>query len=342
MRCAACCALLNDVPIVRRRPAAPHPLACCAGALLLAACTAHATTAAPASNPASNHTPALLQPAQVVYAAGDIARCRHPDPRWSGAADTAAVVAAGLAADPNAVVLTLGDHTYPVGAAAEFANCYGPTWGRFKDRTWPSPGNHEYYTKGALPYFAYFGERAGRGYYSLRLGDWRIISLDSNLAAGPHAAQLAWLKEELARSAVTDAVPEIKPCTLAFWHHPLYSSGGHGSVPKMRDAWALLHAAGAELVLSGHDHDYERFAPQDAHGRLDSTGGVRQFVVGTGGAFATPFLFPVKHSQARDASRNAVLRLRLSPGAYDWELLEATPPTLPNASPPDRGSGRCH
>jgi hypothetical protein len=113
-------------------------------------------------------------------------------------------------------------------------------------------------------------------------------------------------------------------------------------MPKMKDAWALLHAAGAELVLSGHDHDYERFAPQDAQGRLDKAGGVRQFVVGTGGAYATPFLRLRPHSEARDASRNAVLRLRLHAGGYDWELLEAAPSALPNASPPDRGSGRCH
>jgi len=274
---------------------------------------------------------------QTVYAAGDIARCAHPDPRWSGAADTADVVAFGLAADPGAVVLTLGDHTYPRGAAREFADCYHPTWGRFKERTWPSPGNHEYYTQGALPYFAYFGERAGRpgrSWYSLDLGSWRVISLDSNLAGAAHAAQLDWLRAELQHNP--------RRCTLAFWHHPLYSSGGHGSVPTMRDAWALLHAAGAELVLSGHDHDYERFAPQDANGHLDRARGLRQFVVGTGGAYATPFLLFEKHSEVRDASRNAVLRLRLKEDGYDWELLEATPPMLPNASPPDHGSAACH
>lgn len=277
---------------------------------------------------------------QAVYAVGDIARCTHPDPRWSGAADTAAVVAAGLAADPAAVVLTLGDHTYPRGTSAEFANCYGPTWGRFKDRTWPSPGNHEYYTKDAAPYFAYFGARAGRGYYSLRLGAWRIYSLDSNLAPAAHAEQLAWLKQSLADDVRT-APGATPPCTLAFWHHPLYSSGGHGSVPKMRDAWALLQGAGAELVLSGHDHDYERFAPQDAAGRADPRG-LRQFVVGTGGAYPTPFLRLRANSETRDASRNGVLRLRLYAGRYDWEFLEATPPQLPNPSPPDHGSAACH
>ena len=309
----------------RRRPGAAH----CA-ALLLACPLGAPSAAAPE--------------VQTVYAVGDIARCTHPDPRWSGAADTAAVVAAGLAADPDAVVLTLGDHTYPRGTAAEFANCYGPTWGRFKERTWPAPGNHEYATRGAAPYFAYFGARAGRGYYSMTLGAWRIYSLDSNLAPAAHAQQLAWLKAELAQDArsATDRAPgQPPPCTLAFWHHPLYSSGGHGNVPKMRDAWTLLQDAGAELVLSGHDHDYERFAPQDANGRRDPNG-LRQFVVGTGGAYPTPFLWLRANSETRDASRNGVLRLRLYSGRYDWEFLEATPPQLPNPSPPDHGEGVCH
>ena len=322
MRCAGCCALLNSGARIVRR----------AGALLFACTLAACATPEP---------PAPAGPeVQTVYAVGDIARCPHPDPRWSGAADTAAVVAAGLAADPQAVVLTLGDHTYPRGTQAEFERCYGPTWGRFKERTWPAPGNHEYYTKDAAPYFAYFGARAGRGYYRLQLGAWRIYSLDSNLTGAAQAAQLAWLKTELERDKA-EAGEDSPPCTLAFWHHPLYSSGGHGSVPVMRAAWALLQEAGAELVLSGHDHDYERFAPQNADGQSDPRG-LRQFVVGTGGAYPTPFLLPKAHSETRDASRNGVLRLRLAPGRYDWEFLEATPPQLANASPPDRGGAACH
>jgi 3',5'-cyclic AMP phosphodiesterase CpdA len=231
-------------------PALGVRAALAAGGLLLAA--------AVSANAASAAT--------TVYAAGDIARCAYPDPAYSGAADTARTVAAGLAADPDAVVLTLGDHTYPRGTAQEFSDCYGPTWGRFKDRTWPAPGNHEYATQKAAPYFAYFGERAGRGYYSLDLQGWHIVSLDSNLAPAAHRAQIEWLRADLAGHPAR--------CTLAFWHHPLYSSGGHGSIPKMRDAWRLLMDAGAELVLSGHDHDYERFAPQDADGRLDRARGL--------------------------------------------------------------------
>ena len=270
----------------------------------------------------------------TLYAAGDIAHCDGSDPAWSGAAASAAIVAAGLAANPQAAVLTLGDHTYPRGAEAEFRGCYGPTWGRFRDRTYPAPGNREYATRGAAGYFAYFGAAAGRGYYSVELGGWRIISLDSNLPAAAHAAQLAWLKDELARHPAR--------CTLAYWHHPLYSSGGHGSIAQMKDVWEALYRAGAEIVLSGHDHDYERFAPQDAEGRLDAARGIRQFVVGTGGAFPTPFLHVVEHSEARDANRTGVLKLLLKEGGYEWEFLEASYDGFPNGAPPDRGTGECH
>jgi 3',5'-cyclic AMP phosphodiesterase CpdA len=275
-----------------------------------------------------------VDPGVTVYAAGDIARCASHDPAYSGAAETAATVAAGLAQDPQAVVLALGDLTYPRGAMKEFTDCYGPTWGRFKDRTWPAPGNHEYYTPGAKPYFDWWGARAGRGYYSFDLGTWHVISLDSNLAPAAHAAQLEWLRADLAAHPAR--------CTLAYWHHPLYSSGGHGSIPKMRDAWQLLYAAGAELVLSGHDHDYERFAPQDADGRLDPTHGIRQFVVGTGGAYPTPFLLPVAHSEVRDSNRTGVLRLHLYTGGYGWEFVESTRLSSFGIAPPDHGSAACH
>lgn len=275
--------------------------------------------------------------AYTVYAAGDIARCRHPDPRWSGAAATADLVEPLLRANPRSSVLTLGDHTYPKGTAAEFEGCYGPTWGRFRERTWPTPGNHEYATPGAVPYFAYFGARArpqGRSWYSLRLGSWLVISLDSNLKGAEHAAQIAWLRAELARRKAR--------CTLAFWHHPLYTSGGHIGPGRMGDAFALLHQAGAELVLSGHDHDYERFAPQDADGRLDRARGVRQFVVGTGGAFATPFLQFTPHSEVREASYDGVLELKLLDGAYAWRFLPAEPGRVRPGVTLDRGRGACH
>ena len=270
----------------------------------------------------------------TVYAAGDIALCSHAAPAWSGAAATATVVAHGLNADPQASVLTLGDNAYPRGAEAEFRDCYGPTWGRFRARTHPAPGNRDYATPGAAGYFAYFGAAAGRGYYSFELGGWHLVSLDSNLPPAAHAAQLAWLKDDLARHPAR--------CTLAYWHHPLYSSGGHGGIPKMKDVWEALYRAGAEIVLSGHDHDYERFAPQDANGQVDAARGIRQFVVGTGGAYPTPFWHYAPHSEARDANRTGVLKLVLKDGGYEWELLEASYDGFPNGAPPDRGAGECH
>lgn len=296
----------------------PARSALAAGALALAA-GAHAQPAP------SSYT---------VYAAGDIAWCEHGPARYSAAADTARVVEAGLAADPNAAVLLLGDNVYQKGSARDYRDCYGPTWGRFRERTHPSPGNHEYLTPGARGYFSYFGSAAGGGYYSLRLGAWRVISLDSNLKGAANQAQLAWLRQTLVHSA--------ERCTLAYWHHPMYSSGGHGRVESMRAAWDMLHEAGAEIVLSGHDHDYERFAPQDSHGRLDRARGVRQFVVGTGGAYATPFLWPLKNSEVRDNSRTGVLKLVLGDAGYQWEFMEASYHGFPNGPEPDRGAGQCH
>ncbi len=266
----------------------------------------------------------------TVYAAGDIARCDGDDPARSGAAATADLIISGLIADPQAAVLMLGDATYPVGARAEFTDCYAPTWGRFKSRTWPSPGNHEYATKGAAGYFGYFGAAAGRGYYSFQLGHWRLYSLNSNLGKQEHAVQLAWLRGELARNGAR--------CTLAYWHHPLYSSGMHGNIARMKDVWQALYQAGAELVLAGHDHTYERFAPQDADGRRDEARGIRQFVAGTGGAFATPLKWPLPNSEKSDANRYGVLKLVLGADSYTWEFLDAG---ADNARL-DRGTARCH
>ena len=160
-----------------------------------------------------------------------------------------------------------------------------------------------------------------------------MISLDSNLKGAAHAAQIAWLRAELKQQTAA--------CTLAFWHHPLYSSGGHPPPGRMRDAFALLHAAGAELVLSGHDHDYERFAPQDADGK-PAPHGLRQFVVGTGGAYATPFVFFAPNSEVREASYDGVLALRLLEGAYEWRFLPAEPGKVPAGARLDQGRGACH
>ncbi|MDB5959980.1 MAG: Alkaline phosphatase [Massilia sp.] len=267
----------------------------------------------------------------TVLAAGDIANCGTQPPQYSGAFQTAALIDIALAQDPSARLLALGDLTYPRGRLAEFTGCYQATWGRFKARTYPTPGNHEYATPKAAGYFTYFGAQAGAGHYAFTLGAWRLISLDSNLDAAGNAAQLAWLKQELATTPAR--------CTLAYWHHPMYSSGMKGVDPRMRPAWELLMAAGAELVLAGHDHLYERFAPQDGNGRLDTARGIRQFVVGTGGAFPTPLLLPLPNSEARDSNHMGVLRLVLRADGYDWAFLPVGADAL---FKPDRGSAPCH
>lgn len=272
-----------------------------------------------------------VPPAVTVYAAGDIADCGRQAPRFSLAEQTATLIDTALKADPDAIVLALGDLTYPRGRLAEFTGCYDATWGRFKARTYPTPGNHEYATARAAGYFTYFGARAGAGRYSFMAGNWRLISLDSNLDAAGNAAQLAWLQGELDGNTA--------PCTLAYWHHPMYSSGLKGVDRRMRPAWQLLMAAGATVVLSGHDHLYERFARQDGAGGRDDAHGLRQFVVGTGGAFATPLLLPLANSEARDSNHRGVLKLVLRANGYDWAFLPV------GADPlfvPDHGSAACH
>ncbi|MFL6717506.1 MAG: metallophosphoesterase family protein [Burkholderiaceae bacterium] len=273
--------------------------------------------------------------ALTVYAAGDIADCRYRSAQDSGAAATALLVTAGLAAHPDAMALTLGDHTYPVGLPAEFSDCYHPTWGRFRERTLPVAGNHEYYTAGAPGYYAYFGARAAEeqgGYYSVQLGKWHVIGLNSTLLGAAAERQLAWLEKDLARYN--------NPCTLAMLHHPRYSSGGHASNPAMAPLWQALAAGGVELLLSAHDHNYERFAPQDAAGRRDDALGMRQFVVGTGGAMLTPVRLDRANSEVKDNSVHGVLRLDLFDTGYTWEFL----PVASDASPPfaDRGASTCH
>ena len=280
---------------------------------------------------------AALGPAGVsVYAAGDIADCRKVAAARSGAARTAALIETGLAGDPAAIVLALGDLAYPAGTPAQFADCYAPTWGRFKARTLPAPGNHEYYTTGAQGYFDYFGSIAGparRGYYSTDLGPWHVVAIDSNLKGAASEAQLSWLKSDLQALRAQDG----KRCILAFWHHPLFSSGGHGNNPHMRPVWQALSEARADIVLAAHDHDYERFAPQDSASNPDPRDGIRSFVVGNGGAALTPMGPTKRNSEAQTNAVLGVLRLQLKPSAYEWVFLPAD-----GGAARDAGSGVCH
>ena len=256
--------------------------------------------------------------AQVFVGAGDIALC------GGNSALTAKLVEIS-----GGTVFTLGDHVYPAGTRQEFRDCYEPTWGHFKSRTRPTPGNHDYASPGAQAYFEYFGANAGPaglGYYSFSLGGWHAVALNSNLPIDAASEQAEWLRRDLAANPAT--------CTLAYWHHSRFSSGPHGDNPVMRDAWRILYEAGADLVLSAHDHLYERFTPQDPDGRFDLLRGIRQFTVGTGGAPVYQFATVRQNSEAR-ISDLGVLRLTLLASNYRWEF-------VPISGAGDSGIGACH
>lgn len=276
------------------------------------------TTAAPAAGRGS---------AATLLAAGDIASCNS-----TGDEATAAL----LDGRPNAAVATLGDNVYESGTAGEFANCFEPTWGRHKSRTRPAIGNHEYGVFRATGYFGVFGAAAGEaplGWYSYNLGSWHIVVLNSNCEAVgcmTGGTQERWLREDLA------ANPAL--CTLAYWHHPRFASGStHGSAVALQQLWTTLYDAGADVVLSGHEHNYERFAPLDPTGKPDDARGIRQFVVGTGGRSHYPFGTPLPGSQVRNDNTYGLLALTLRPGSYQWQFVPEA-----GKSFTDSGSATCH
>lgn len=215
-------------------------------------------------------------------------------------------------------MLTLGDQQYDSGRLADYRAFYSPTWGRFKTNTSPTPGNHEYYTPGAAGYFSYFGSaagRPGRGYYSFDLGGWHIVSLNSNIARGSRSPQERWLRANLAAAS--------ERCVLAYWHHPRFSSGAtYGNNATVAAFWTDLYAARADLVLNGHEHLYERFGPQTPAAVGDPRG-IREFVVGTGGAPPYPSGLVKANSQRRITGRYGVLRLTLHPSSYEWDFIAA-------------------
>ena len=255
----------------------------------------------------------------TMLGAGDIGQCGSP-----GVAQTARLVA-GLEGD----LLLAGDIAYFQGSAADFRDCFNPFWGEFRSRWHPVPGNHEYESPNAAPYFQYFGAAAGLanlGYYSFTAGDWLILMLNSNIPATRGSPQ--W---EFARAALEQ---QRTPCTMAVWHHPFFSSGPNGATASMRDMWELLEVNHAEVVLSGHDHLYERFARQTSTGTADPVNGVRQFVAGTGGAE----LYSVVRASANSEERIlkfGVVRFTLRPAQVEWEFLGV------DGSIGDRGLDTC-
>jgi acid phosphatase type 7 len=281
-----------------------------------------APTALGGSAPSTQPTPS---PA-VLVGAGDIADC----------ASTGDEATAKLLDGIDGTVFTLGDNAYENGTASEFRRCYDPTWGRQLDRTRPAPGNHDYGTAGAAGYFGYFGAAAGdpaKGWYAYDAGTWRVYVLNSNCAliggCDTGSAQERWLRGDLAANPRT--------CVLAMWHHPRFSSGPHGNDAATEGLWQDLYEAGAELILNGHDHDYERFAPQTPAGRVDPDRGVVEMVVGTGGRSHYDFVTIRANGLVRDNTTYGVLRLVLSDGGWSFDFVPVAGGTFS-----DSGSRTCH
>ena len=290
------------------RSAIPALAILVAAAAVLAACRGEAPEGPP--------------PHTSLVAAGDIAGCW-----WRSDEATAR-----LLDHIGGVVAPLGDNVYGDGTAAQYARCYGPTWGRHKARTRPAIGNHDTRTDRGGPYYDYFGAAAGprmKGWYSYDLEGWHVVVLNTEIELGDGSEQLAWLREDLRAHPAR--------CTMVAMHRPRFSSGKHGDSERVKDAFRVMYDGGVDVLLSGHDHVYERFAPQDPDGRPDPARGVRQFVVGTGGAPFYEFRRKIDaNSQVHQNRVHGVLRLVFHPAGYDWEFVGV------GAGFSDKGSGTCH
>jgi hypothetical protein len=273
--------------------------------------------------PGPNPNPIPIPSApQIFVGAGDIG--------WCGSAGMEQTVR--LLEGLGATVFTAGDNAYFFGTAKEFNDCYEPSWGRVKSHTRPVPGNHEYEGAGPGPYFDYFGTNAGPrglGYYSFEMGDWHAIALNSWFPGTPDGpGQEAWLRSDL-------FIHQNK-CTIAYWHYPLFTSGKNGNQTQMRPIWRILYEAGVDIVVNGHDHSYERFAPQTPDGVFDNARGIREFVAGTGGAMPYAFVSNQPNSEVKLTNVFGVLKFTLSSGSYDWQFITAS------GGGSDSGRGDCH
>jgi alkaline phosphatase len=308
-----------------RTPATPLPASASPVATVAASASAQASVP-PSATPEPTVTPAP-EPA-VLLAAGDVADCE-----LQGVGLTTELLVELLADHPEATIAVLGDVVYPSATAERFDSCYDPTWGQFVERTRPAIGNHDMDADAGAHYYATFGEAAGsagEGWYSYELGEWHVVVLNANcdrISCEVGSLQHAWLVEDLAQS---DA-----ECTLAYWHHPRFTSGPHGDDPRVGPFWTALVDAGADVVLAGHDHHYERFAPMNPDGALDPDG-IRQFIAGTGGGVIRPTIRVAPGSEAIVDDQWGVLRLELSSESYAWSFL-----TVQGAER-DAGSGLCH
>lgn len=266
--------------------------------------------------------------ASVMLAVGDIASCSSDgDERTAAIVDS--VLRADSAAGVNDVVVTMGDNAYPDGSASNFAICWVESWGdstlMIMDKIRPSVGNHEHHSLRAAPYYLYFGDKAGdptKGYYAFDHGEWRVIALNSEIIVNPvfssaeRRAQETWLRQELEANK--------KPCMLAYFHHPLFSSGHHGNDNRIRPIWEIMQAAKVTLVLVGHDHHYERFLPSTSLGVVDTINGMTSFLVGTGGGEMRGTRAARPNSARIIEGHFGVLKLSLGKGEWRSAFLDAT------------------
>ncbi len=294
-------------------------------------------TSRPSSQPSTKtpvpSTPLPLPPTHtqtptpaILAGAGDIAICGQ-----DGDDQTA-----DLLDDIPGVIFTAGDNSNEQGTMEQYQECFDPSWGRHLWRIRPAAGNHDYETADAADYYSYFGDTAGKsgeGYYSYEMGDWHIIVLNSNCLSidgcGPSSPQIAWLKEDLERHP--------NPCTLAYWHHPRWSSGYYGDSDWLDTFWQVLYEHGVELIINGHDHFYERLAPQNPDGDIDRKQGIRQIIAGTGGVGNDGFYELAQHIEVHNNEDFGVLKLSLFPGRYEWEFLPVEADGFT-----DSGSDICH
>lgn len=288
--------------------------------LLLAIAALHCGKGSPTSpSPPVGGEPPPGSRTAILVGAGDIGLCGS-----RGTIATGRLVEATLGN-----VFLAGDIAYPNGSMGAFRQCFEPFWGHATDRWYPVPGNHEYESANAAPYYQFFGSAAGparRGYYRFIAGEWLVLMLNSNIAAGRGSDQYEFVRETLQNRPFR--------CQMAIWHHPLFSSGPNGNHPSMRELFQLLHEHGVDVVVNAHDHFYERFSRQDADGRLDVRG-IREFIVGTGGADLSPAVRVSPNSGIR-ISTFGVMRFTLRPDSYDWEFLET------NGALGDNGFTACH
>ena len=327
--------LLGATRLVDRRTAAPGPISSVAGSVPAAGPSAIGSTSQPPGTPGSpsggTDTPSgspLASPTgdPVLVGAGDIGVCGDDGD------EATAKLLDGIAG----TVFTVGDNAYNNGTAEQFRECYHPNWGRHLERTRPAPGNHDWGLGNLDGYLGYFGARAagpdGTSWYSYDLGTWHVIVLDSvcsEVGCDAGSPQVEWLEADLAASDAR--------CTVAYWHHPRFSSGRHGNDRAVDVFWQRLYDADVDVVVNGHDHDYERFAPQDPDNGKDSERGIREFVVGTGGTNLRRFEEPKPNSELRVARVHGVLALTLRDGSYEWEFI----PTA-DSDISDRGTAPCH